>query len=477
MAKLVLSRRSVLRGAAALVASAATLRAARAAAERPPNILFIMADDLGYADLSCYGRPDFKTPHVDALAASGIRLLQGYANSPVCSATRLALITGRYQYRLRLGLEEPLLNPNLDVGLPPEHPTLPSTLQKAGYQTMLIGKWHLGMLPKFDPRRSGYQHFYGIRGGAVDYYTHRAGNRKDDLWDNDAPIQEEGYLTELLGNRAVAAVTRFSRTQKPFFLSLHFTAPHWPWEAPGDTAEAERLRNASLFHFDGGAQDTYRRMVQSLDEQVGRVLNALDAYGLRRNTIVVFTSDNGGERFSNTWPFTGRKTELLEGGLRVPAIFSWPARVRPAGASDQVAMTMDWFPTLLSASGAKPDARYPHDGVDLLPVLVANAPLIQRKAFWRYKSNAQRAYRDGDFKYLKIRDDEFLFNIADDPMERANLKDRKKDVFQRMETEWREWNKGMLPEIDESYVEGFSSDQLADHIGAGKPATSVSKPE
>jgi arylsulfatase A-like enzyme len=471
-----LSRRALLRdaiGAAVVACGASSAFSQRR--EVPPSIVFVMADDLGYADLSCYGRPDFRTPHIDALAARGVRFLQGYANSPVCSATRLALMTGRYQYRLRLGLEEPLLNPNEEVGLPPEHPTLPSLLQKAGYQTVLIGKWHLGMLPKYDPRRSGYEHFYGLRGGAVDYYTHRAGNGKDDLWDDDTPIQQTGYLTELLGDRAVSAINSFSQTRKPFFLSLHFTAPHWPWEAPGDQAESERIRTASLFHFDGGTQDIYRRMVQSLDAQVGRVVAALDASGMIDNTIVVFTSDNGGERFSNTWPFTGRKTELLEGGLRIPSIISWPARLPKDRTTEQVAMSMDWLPTLLTAAGAKPDSRFAPDGIDLMPVLEANATATPRKLFWRYKSNAQRAMREGDFKFLKIGPNTFLFNLADDPMERANLKDKRKDVYERMLAEWRAWNSTMLPEIDDSYVEGFSADQLADHIGAGKPSTKASR--
>src|SRR5277367_644011 len=167
-----------------------------------PNILFILADDLGYADVSCYGRRDFTTPNIDRIAARGMRFLQGYANSAVCSATRLALITGRYQYRLRLGLEEPLSG-NPEVGLPPEHPTLPSLLKKSGYSSTLVGKWHLGVPPKFGPLKSGYDHFYGFRGGAVDYFSHANGEHKDDLWDDDVSIHQAGYLTDLLGSRAV----------------------------------------------------------------------------------------------------------------------------------------------------------------------------------------------------------------------------------------------------------------------------------
>jgi arylsulfatase A-like enzyme len=325
------------------------------------------------------------------------------------------------------------------------------------------------MLPTYDPRRSGYEHFFGFRGGAIDYYTHRANTRQDDLWEDDAPVRQDGYLTELLGDRAVTAVERFSRTPRPFLLSLHFSAPHWPWEAPGDQAESERLRSASLFHFDGGSQDTYRRMVESMDAQVGRVVAALDAHGLTENTIIVFTSDNGGERFSNTWPFTGRKTELLEGGLRIPSIISWPARLPRGATSQQVSISMDWFPTLLAAAGTRPDPSYPPDGIDLLPSLTGEAAPVRRTLYWRFKSNAQRAIRDGDWKLLQIRDNTFLFNVVDDPLERANLKARRRDVFDRMDAQWRAWNATMLPEVDGSTVEGFSARELADHIGAAKP--------
>ncbi|HMI51672.1 MAG TPA: sulfatase-like hydrolase/transferase [Candidatus Saccharimonadales bacterium] len=439
-----------------------------------PNILFIMADDLGYADVACYGRPDISTPNIDRLAAKGVRFLQAYANSAVCSATRTALITGRYQYRLPLGLEEPLVG--RDVGLPPDHPTLPSLLQKAGYSTALVGKWHLGALPKFGPLQSGYDHFYGFRGGAVDYFTHAS--QKDDLWDDDVEVHQTGYLTDMLGSRAVDVVNKNAKSVHPFLISLHFSAPHWPWEAPGDEAESNRLRSASggLFDFDGGTQKTYRRMIQEMDLQIGRVLEALHKHGLAENTIVIFTSDNGGERFADTWPFTGRKTELLEGGLRIPAIISWPARIPLGRTTDQVAITMDWMPTLLAAAGISFNPAFPPDGINLLPLLTQDAAAVERKLFWRYKANAQRAARDGDYKYLKILDNTFLFNVVEDPMERANLKERRKDVYDRIAAEWRDWNATMLPETDESNTGNFTGSELADHIGTRKASGKADNP-
>jgi arylsulfatase A-like enzyme len=459
-----LTRRTLLRNTAlGTIAAASGVDRAFSQNAAAPNIVFIMADDLGYADVSCYGRPDISTPNIDSIAAKGTRFLQAYANSAVCSATRTALITGRYQYRLPIGLEEPL--GNRDVGLPPDHPTLPSLLKRAGYNTALVGKWHLGLLPKFGPLQSGYDHFYGFRGGGVDYYTHEFRN-KADLWDDNVAVHQMGYMTDLLGSRAVDVVNGFAKAGRPFLMSLHFNAPHWPWEAPGDQAESDRLRvTGNLFDFDGGSQKTYRRMVQEMDLQIGRVLEALQANGLAENTLVVFTSDNGGERFADTWPFTGRKTELLEGGLRIPAIVSWPARIPQGRTADQVAISMDWLPTLIAAAGTSPDPAFPSDGINLLPMLAQNAPLVERKLFWRYKANAQRAARDGDYKFLKILDNTFLFNVVDDPMERANLKDRHKDIYDRLVGEWLAWNAAMLPEIDESGTDNFTGAELADHIG------------
>ena len=440
-----------------------------AVARRPraqPNIVFILADDLGYADVGCYGRPELKTPNIDQLARSGVRFTQGYANSAVCSATRTALISGRYQYRLRVGLEEPLVG-NPAIGLPPDHPTLPSQLKKLGYRTALIGKWHLGALPTFGPLASGYDHFYGFRGGAVDYFSHKGPNDRDDLWDDDAPIKKSGYLTDVLGDRAVQVVNDLATTGQPFFMSLHFSAPHWPWEGPGDSAESRRLVGKPIQDLDGGSLQTFRRMVEALDTQIGRVLRALRDRRISDNTIVIFTSDNGGERFSDTWPFSGQKTELLEGGLRVPAIVAWPDRLPHARDSAQVMISMDWMPTLLAAAGGAADPAYAPDGMNLLPHLAQGAAPVSRTLYWRYKSNHQRAMRDGDFKFLQILDHTYLFNVVDDPLERANLKQRMPDVYRDLASRWQAWNRTMLPELADSYGGGIEAEVQADHIGAG----------
>jgi arylsulfatase A-like enzyme len=425
-----------------------------------PNILFILADDLGYADLSVYGQTDFKTPNLDRLAAEGARFTQAYSNSAVCSATRFALITGRYQYRLRGGLEEPLTGGG-ELGLPPEHPTLPSLLKQAGYDTALIGKWHLGQPPKHSPLKSGYDYFFGNRGGAVDYFTHKSGigdNAAGDLWQGDVPIERLGYYTHILADEAVRHVRGRAAQPRPFFLSLHFTAPHWPWEGPNDEHVAREIR--SLFHQDGGSLKKYAEIVTALDEAVGRVLQALEESGLKDNTIVVFSSDNGGERFSKTWPFIGQKTELLEGGIRVPALFRWPTRVKPQ-VLEQVAITADWLPTLLAAAGGTPHPDYPPDGENILPVLEGR-PAYPRTLFWRYKTQSQRALRDGNLKYLKINDNEFLFDVAADSRERANLKEKHPTELARLKSLWEEHNARFLPITADVRSAGASPDVSAD---------------
>lgn len=430
-------------------------------AQGKPNILFILADDLGYADLSVYGQTDFKTPNLDRLAAEGARFTQAYSNSAVCSATRFALITGRYQYRLRGGLEEPLTGGG-ELGLPPEHPTLPSLLKQAGYDTALIGKWHLGQPPKHGPLKSGYDYFFGNRGGAVDYFTHKPGVGErvaGDLWQGDVPVERAGYYTHLLADEASRYVEGRAGQARPFFLSLHFTAPHWPWEGPNDEQVALEIR--SLFHQDGGSLKKYAEIVGALDEAVGRVLKALEAQGLRENTIVVFSSDNGGERFSKTWPFIGQKTELLEGGIRVPALLRWPARVAPQ-VQEQVTITADWLPTLLAAAGGVPHPEYPPDGENILPVLEGKARPRPRTLFWRYKTQSQRALRDGNLKYLKINDNEFLFDVVADPRERANLKDKYPAELARLKSLWNERDARFLPITAEVRSAGASPETSAD---------------
>lgn len=419
-----------------------------------PNIVFIVADDLGYADLGCYGGRDASfgpvSPVLDGLAARGLKLTQGYSNSPVCSPTRFALMTGRYQYRLRGAAEEPINSKSrgsTTLGLPPEHPTLPSLLRDAGYRTALMGKWHLGYPPAFGPLRSGYDEFFGPMSGGVDYFTHCSSTGQHDLYLGEAEQQEGGYLTDLITDHGLDFVRRMAggaRSGTPFFLSLHYTAPHWPWETRDDEALAQEVKG-NLFHLHGGNIDTYRRMIHHMDEGIGRLMDLLRAEGLERDTLVVFTSDNGGERFSDNWPLVGGKMDLTEGGIRVPWIAHWPAVIAPGSTSTQTCMTMDWSATMLDAAGAPAAASHPLDGRSLMPLLRDATWHDDQPLFWRMNHRGQRAMRHGPWKYLRVDGHDYLFNLEGDERERANLAPIAPERLAAMVQAWEAWEATMPP--------------------------------
>ncbi|MDD2547046.1 MAG: sulfatase-like hydrolase/transferase [Burkholderiaceae bacterium] len=432
-----------------------------------PNLIFIVADDLGYADLGCYGGREAAfgpvSPVLDRLAAHGLKLTQGYANSPVCSPTRFAMITGRYQYRLRGAAEEPINSRSrgsTTLGLPPEHPTLPSLLQDAGYRTALIGKWHLGYPPAFGPLQSGYGEFFGPMSGGVDYFTHCSSAGQHDLYFGEESHTEEGYLTDLLSRRAVDYVNRMAGQDAPFLLSLHYTAPHWPWETRDDQALSEEVKS-NLFHLHGGNIHQYRRMVHHMDEGIGWLVEALRANGQLENTLIVFTSDNGGERFSDNWPLVGGKMDLTEGGIRVPWIAHWPAVIAPGRTSPQQCLTMDWTATLLDAAGVAAHPDHPLDGVSLLPVLRAPGQEFHRPLHFRMNHRGQRALRDGDWKYLRVDGQDYLFNLPADERERANLGGRQPERLADMRAAWEAWNATMPPIPDDATVSlGYSAQDM-----------------
>ena len=416
-----------------------------------PNFVFILADDLGYADLGCYGGRSRCSPVLDRLAKEGLRFTQGYANSSVCSPTRFALMTGRWQHRLRGGADEPIRSGaargDARLGLPPAHPTLPSLLRDAGYATALVGKWHLGFAPHFGPLKSGYQEFFGALSGAVDYFTHKDSYGVHDLFENETEIHRKGYLTDLITDRAVEFVKR--KRKEPFLLSVHYNAPHWPWETRDDEAEAKRIEK--LYHFDGGSVPTYLSMIRQMDEGIGRILSALMLSKIEKNTVVVFTSDNGGERFSDTWPLVGKKMDLLEGGIRVPYIVRWPAKVKPGGVTAQQAITMDWVATFLDAAGVKPDANYPLDGKSLLSVIQKPKKTFERELFWKMLYRSQKALRSGDWKYLCVEGDEFLFNLAKDERERANHGKRDPRRLAELRAKHQAWDDALPKHPDAVY--------------------------
>ena len=420
-----------------------------------PNFVFILADDLGYADLGCYGGRSKCSPFLDRMARQGLRFTQGYANSSVCSPTRFALMTGRWQHRLRGGADEPIRSgpargdPRL--GLPPAHPTLPSLLRDAGYATALVGKWHLGFPPHFGPLKSGYQQFFGMLSGGMDYFSHRDTGGFHDLWEGEKESRAKGYLTDLISERAVAFIEK--RDQNPFLLSVHYNAPHWPWETREDAAESRRIAPDArgIYHFDGGSLPTYLTMIRQMDEGIGRILQALKRRGLEQNTLVVFTSDNGGERFSDTWPLVGKKMDLLEGGIRVPYIVRWPAVVKPGGTTAQHAVTMDWVATILGIAKVSPDRNYPLDGRSLLPVLLNPRKTFRRELYWKMLYCDQKAMRAGDWKYLSVEGNEFLYNLARDERERASYARRAPKVLSLLREKYSAWEAQLPKHPDAAY--------------------------
>lgn len=410
-----------------------------------PNIIYIMADDLGYSDLSSYGRKDYKTAFLDKLAAHGVKLTNAYAAAPVCTPTRVAFMTGRYPARIQLGLSEPIDWSAKDslLGLSPEYPSIAMQLGRAGYETFLVGKWHLGFKPEYSPVRNGFDYFFGFNGGGIDYISHRAPRGGNfDLFENEQRVSEEGYMTDILTEKALEIISK--PRQKPFFLSLMFNAPHWPWQAPGDKAYP-----STMPWVQGGSSDIYAAMMVSMDNAIGQIMQALDDKNIANNTVVIFTSDNGGERFSDMGIYRGKKMELWEGGIRVPAFVRWPGKIQPNTVCEQVAITMDWTKTILSIAGADKRSSVQMDGIDLTPVLTGKAKESNRTLYWRiFQRNQHKAMRDGKWKYIKDeKGTEYLFDLSLDPSEKNDLKTKQTKVFNQLREKYRLWEATVLQPV------------------------------
>lgn len=430
-----IDRRSALKALAGLPC----LRATAAPARRPPNVVLILADDLGYGDLACYGSRDTRTPNIDSIGARGVRFSQFYVNAPECTPTRSALLTGRYQQRFG-GLECAIgignvgrydeaiwLQKRDELGLPATEPTMASLFKKAGYDTALIGKWHLGYLDKFRPARHGFDEFFGILGGGVDYFTHKEESPLQALYHNDQPIKRDGYLTDVIAQEAVRWLKE--RSPKPFFLYVPFTAPHLPAQAPVGPSAQDHA--------------TYIKMVERLDQSVGTILAQLDRMGQGDNTILMFLSDNGAIKIGSNGPLRGFKSQVWEGGIREPFMIRWPAVLKAGATCPQVGIGMDLLPTLLAAAGITPPAAPNFDGVNLLPVMKGETAPFSRTLFWRYKrlQNRRKAVRKGDWKYVWENGEEELFDLAKDEREQNNLLARNPELVAKIRAELAAWEK------------------------------------
>jgi arylsulfatase A-like enzyme len=410
-----------------------------------PNIIYIMTDDMGYGDLSCYGQKKYTTPNLDHLASQGVKFVNAYAAAPVCTPTRVAFMTGRYPARTPVGLMEPLRSPKLDsaYGLTSEIPSLAALIKQSGYETVLIGKWHLGFMPGQSPNKNGYDYFFGILSGGADYISFQGANgtRTHDLYENDVKVYPQGYLTDLLTQKSVDFIKQ--KHNKPFFLNINFNAPHWPWQGPSDPAYPD-----SVGFPEGGSAAVYAAMMKSLDDGVGKIMQALDDTQLSNQTIVIFTNDNGGERYSDGGGLTNSKMTLWEGGIRVPAFVRWPGKISAGVTTQQVAITMDWTATILEAAGVKADKKILLDGIDLMPVLTGKQKNVDRTLYWRiFQRTKHKAIRDGKWKYLRDEKDEYLFDLSADQAEKNDLKTKEKKIFERMKVKLAKWEKTVLQPI------------------------------
>jgi arylsulfatase A-like enzyme len=426
-----------------LLALSCAARAASAQSTDPnrPNVVLIITDDVGYGDIGSYGAPDIKTPNIDSLAKNGTRLTDFYA-APNCSPTRAALISGRYQQRVRI--ENPLGAARVaaEQGLRATGRTLPQLLKNNGYRTGLVGKWHLGYKPEFSPNAHGFDYFFGFKSGLIDYYQHTDQSGEHDLFENGEPTHVAGYSTDLFTERSVAFIEKSAG--QPFFLEVAFNAAHWPFQVPDHPSVAPN--NARFVQPQDDPTNTRRDYVAILeraDQGVGKILATLERLGLARNTLVIYTQDNGGEWLSRNAPLFHRKSTLWEGGIRVPAIFRWPGRIPAGKTSAQVGIVMDLTATILAATNSPvpPDARL--EGIDLLPLLQAGARRTDRTLFWRITLQArrQRAVRQGDWKLLLDGGNPMLFNLANDIGERNDLTTQRPDLVKRLFpliTQWEE---------------------------------------
>jgi arylsulfatase A-like enzyme len=432
---------------------AASLAAAPALAQpKRPNILLIMADDMGATDLSCYQCPDIKTPNIDALAREGVRFTHAYANAPECSPTRTGLLTGRYQQRVG-GLECAIGVGNVgrydeaewlagrgELGLPTSETTFATMLKNAGYATACIGKWHLGYGDKFSANRHGFDEYFGILGGNADYFTHREEDGTNVLSHNGKPVERTGHTTDILTDHAIGWMERAARGTKPWLLYVPYTAPHTPLQGPNDGPVADKSK------WNAGTRATYVQMVEHLDRRIGDLMAALRRTGQLNNTLVIFKSDNGGYNRSNNYPFRGLKSSVFEGGLRIPLIMQWPGVLARATTTPQVTISMDVTATILAAAQVKP--THPLDGINLLLGLRGRRGPVPRTLYWSYKRAEQRrwAVRDGDWKYITDNGNEYLYNLALDEVEKINLKDADPARFQRLRAMLDAWKRDTAPE-------------------------------
>ncbi|MBI2927364.1 MAG: sulfatase [Verrucomicrobia bacterium] len=424
----------------ALLAGAVGLGGDLSAAEAPrkPNLLLIVADDLGYAELGVQGGRDVPTPNIDSLAKNGVRFTSGYVSCPVCSPTRAGLMTGRYQQRFGHEFNPgPVQQASAKFGLALGEVTLPEQLKQLGYVTGMFGKWHLGFRPEFHPQKRGFNEFFGFLGGAHAYFDDGTGRGpRGGILRGTNGVEEKRYLTEAFAREAVAFIER--NKDRPFFVYLPFNAVHAPLQAP----EPYLTRFAAL---KDDKRRTFAAMLSAMDEAGGRVLDKLRELKLEENTLVFFISDNGGPTPNTTSrndPLRGRKGEVFEGGIRVPFFVQWKGHLPTGKVSDLPVIALDILPTAVAAAGGKVSPAWKLDGVDLLPYLTGRKSGRPHEAlFWRF--GPQHAVRKGDWKLVVTRDNARpqLFNLAKDISESTDLAANEPKKRKELQAAYAAWNR------------------------------------
>jgi arylsulfatase A-like enzyme len=429
------------------------LIAALVEAGNQPNIVMILADDMGYGDLSCYGHPKAKTPIIDNLAKEGIRFTQHYSNGTECSPTRTAFLTGKYQQRAG-GLECAIGTGNVgryddaialaearSLGLPGKQTVIPGKLKEQGYKCGVFGKWHLGYEPKFNPMEHGWDAFFGYMGGNVHYFNHKELSDLHVLYRGRLPVYAEGYMSDLITKESVQFIEE--NKAEPFFLFISHECPHFPFQGPADS---EKDINAS--NWTSPDEETYVTMLEDLDDQVGKVLTALDDKEVADNTIVIFVSDNGGYgKIANMGPLRGSKSTTFEGGIRVPLIIRWPGKIEAGLTSTQVCTTFDLTYSFLKLAGVKDEGFTTLEGVDILRHISEKKPDFSRTLFWRGKRGTRvwSAVREDNMKYVrKVEDgqmEEWLFDLSEDIGEENDLGNTQGDLQAKLRSRLLDWEK------------------------------------
>jgi len=418
-----------------------------------PNIVVIYVDDMGYGDLQSYGS-EIPTPNIDRIGKDGIRFTDFYSAAPVCTPSRYALLTGKYPQRSKHNLTFALMPEDKNY-LDPSETTIAGYLKKVGYQTAIIGKWHLGLAENTSPTGYGFDDFTGTTSGCVDYFTHSYGARGRDWYVNDKPSVEKGYSTDLLTNHAIQFVNTQSIAGNPFFLYLPYNAPHYGKTNPDrivdytislgkaqykgltdlNTLQVPHKYIKRFLHIKDPYRRAYAAMVSSLDDNIGRLMEVLKKKKLLDNTIVWFISDNGGYSVSNfshssNGILRGEKASLFEGGIRVPSMISWKNKIKGNRVESCMSTNLDVLPTLMALAGAPPIEKSNIDGVDLSPLLLKNTMPSPRVLYWKFKD--QQAMRKGEWKLILDKSGFQLFNLKNDPQESNDLFHSQQDIVKKL---------------------------------------------